>query len=77
MAKIYGLYHNENIFALEIKPFKEGEEFEGIENYNDCYYLSCDRKLLREKAISIKEKWITRQEEELEKLKAVKIKNKY
>lgn len=77
MAKIYGLYHNEKTFSLEIKPFKEGEEFEGIKNYNDCYYLSCDRKLLREEATIIKEKWITKREEELEKLKNIKIKNKY
>lgn len=77
MAKIYGLYHNEKSFILEIKPFGEGESFEGIKIYNNFYYISCDRKLLREEAKIVKEKWISKREEELEKLKNIKVINKY
>lgn len=74
---IYGLYHNEKFFHLEIKPFKQGELFDGIKKHNEFYYLSCERKLLREKAQEIKTSWISKREIELEKLKTIKIKNRY
>lgn len=77
METIYGLYYKEKDFELEIKPFRKGERFEGIKDYNDCYYISCDRKLLREKSQLIKAKWIEKREKELEQLKTLKVKNKY
>lgn len=77
MDTIYGLYFDEKKLILEIKPFSKGNRFEGIKQHNDCYYISCDRKLLREEAQVIKAKWIEKREQELEQLKTLKVKNKY
>lgn len=77
MEIIYGLYYNEKKFILEIKPFNKGTKFEGIKKHNDCFYISCDRKLLREQGKLIKLNWIQKREDELKQLEKVKIKNKY
>lgn len=74
---IYKLYYNEAKFELVISPWREGKSFDGVKQWNDCIYISCERKLLREKAREIKDKWISKREKELEVLNNVKIKNKY
>lgn len=77
MDTIYGLYHNEKTFTLEIKPFKTGEKVDGIKYHNENFYISSDRKLLREQAQLIKSKWIEKRKNELKQLESIKIKNRY
>ena len=76
------LYHNKKSFDLEIGKIKDGymdcyiREDEIVE-YNDVYMISDDRKMLREKAIQIKEEWISELNTKLEYLSTMKVKNKY
>ncbi|AEB77267.1 hypothetical protein CBC3_p0066 (plasmid) [Clostridium botulinum V891] len=45
--------------------------------YNDRYYVSDSRKLLREKGKELQEQWIKETEEDLKELKEMKVKTKY
>lgn len=76
-TQIFRLAHDESKFKLLIEPWMEGEYFEGIQVWNECIYISTDRKLLRRKANEIKESWLNKRIAEIEALKTLKINNKY
>jgi hypothetical protein len=74
----YKLYHNQSEYKIEItrgtKNLHYKEIIDGVFYYNDCYYLSNSKKLLKEKANEILMNWIEKQEKELLLLKNIKIK---
>ena len=41
--------------------------------HNDCYYLGANKKLLKEKALEIKNEWLKEAEEELNKIREIVI----
>jgi hypothetical protein len=45
--------------------------------FNDCYMVCNDRKILKEKAIEIKNEWIQKAKEELECMESLEIKSRY
>lgn len=45
--------------------------------FNDCYMVGSDRKTLKEKALDMQLAWIRETEEELERLKEIKIVSRY
>ena len=79
--KVYALYHNKEKVALEIKPWKfqvdESLDYNKLVFLNDCYFLSYDKKVLKQKAEEIKNIWIKEIEENLKKVTNSEIKMKY
>ena len=73
----YELYVNEKDYSIKVKParkaFDRVKVGEDILQFNENYYLSTCRKLLVEKAHSIKEMWVKDFESKLERVKAIKI----
>ncbi|KGM93541.1 hypothetical protein IRP63_14200 (plasmid) [Clostridium botulinum] len=79
----YSLYFNKKekeliIEAIKNNPYMESKIIVGKAVwYNDCYYVSDSRKLLREKGKELQKQWIEETEEDLRELKEMKIKTKY
>lgn len=79
---MFQLYFSKEKKELKIEPLKklmidESKITNEVMKYSNCYFVSLDRKALRDKANSLKEKWIKEAEEELNKFKDIKIKVKY
>lgn len=79
---MYTLYFKKKDCTLLIKPIKNDSRLlaqctDEVTVFNDCYLLCNDRKKLKQKAEELKEKWIKELEEELQKLKNMKIQVKY
>lgn len=77
MVDIYCLYFDERKLLIEIKPFGQGAWFNGIKVHNENCLISCDRRILRDRAKFIRTNWILKREMELDMLRNLKIKNKY
>lgn len=80
--KFYQLYFDRKYKELKITPSKNlmfdyNKAIDKVVQFNDCYFVSSDRKLLREKAYEIKAYWISQTEKELEEFKDIKIVNRY
>ena len=73
----YQMYHNKAEGVIEIKPttktFADVKEAELIKVYNDCYYLSSDKKALKKIAADLKESWLQEAQNRLQKISAIKI----
>lgn len=50
-----------------------GVPTEEVEQFNSCYYISTDRKALKEKGKELKELWLNRAQERVDKIKEIKI----
>lgn len=79
---MFCLYHSKLYKTIEIAPIKKdsfmlSKVTDEVTPYNDYYFICNNRKLLKEKAIEIKNNWIEETEKELNALKEIKIKNKY
>lgn len=79
---MYQLYHSEERCELVIEPLKLCIRKKNIEDgkvyyFNDCYFICSDRKVLQEKAKSLKLAWTMRASDRLEKLTNMKVRNKY
>lgn len=79
---MYKLYFSKRDFVLKIEPIgglmvKENQVTDEAIKFNDFFYVCNNRKILREKAKEIKERWIKETEENLSKFKNMEIKNKY
>lgn len=79
---MFQLYVNKIKKELKISPLSnlmidKNRITNEVTLYNDFYFVSLNRKVLRDKANSIKEQWIREAEEEANNFKNIKIKNKY
>lgn len=74
---MYQLYYSKKDSEIKIDKLKK--VFQGIEitdevkYYNDCFYFCSDRKKLKEKAIEIKNEWISEARIVLEKYESIEI----
>lgn len=73
----YKLYYNQSEYKIQISKGTKNlfykKIIDGVFYYNDCYYLSNSRKLLKEKANEILNNWINKTEQKLLLLKQIKI----
>ena len=79
---MFSLYYNKRDKEMIIEPIRPSSFMyskcsDTVTIFNDCYFMCTDRKLLREKANEIKNKWIEEAEKELNGFKKLKLKNKY
>ena len=82
---MYKLYHNKNGLEIEISKVKDFQKWfleipctgNEVVRYNDCYYVSNNRKALNELAKKMKEEWIKDKETLLEQYSNMEIKKKY
>ena len=74
---MYTLYHNKKERIIEVKKASKAmakcNYTDDITSYNDCYYICLQRKPLVEKAKEIKKSWIKELEDEMEKVKSIKL----
>lgn len=74
---MYQLYHkkSEGIIKIEKlkKVFSKVEVTDEIMCFNSVYYLCSDRKKLKEKALEIKNEWVSEAKLLLEKYESIKI----
>lgn len=77
----YQLEHNKSEFFIQISPMKVNGSKYIIANqltyYNEKYYISDNRELLKQKAVELKQQWIDEYTDKLQKSIDMKIKNKY
>jgi len=79
MNKYYQLFYRKDKYEINIKPlkecFKDYEKSinEDITIYNEYYMFSCDRKKLKQKALSMKQEWTEELEAKLVKVYEIKI----
>ncbi|WP_097026160.1 hypothetical protein [Clostridium peptidivorans] len=79
---MFQLYFNKKKKELKIAPLKnlmidKSKITNEVTRFNDCYFVSLNRKALKDKANAIKEEWIKEVEEELNQFKNLKIQVKY
>lgn len=78
----YGLYHNKKQAEIKIitNPncmIDSSKLTSELKYFNDCYYLSTDRNLIKQKAEEIRSEWIAEAFEKYKTFYAIKIKKKY
>lgn len=82
-VKIYLLFYKETTYELKISPMpKEWRlnpsfDYSKINIFNDCHFVSSDKKLLKEKALELKAQWIKNAEDSLNKANSCEIVMKY
>lgn len=77
---MYRLYHDKVKMELRVEPLDNlmiREITDKVTVFNSSYYVSTDRKALKDKANSLKAEWLEEAELRVETLKNLKIKNKY
>lgn len=82
---MFKLYHNKAEKKIEISKVKDGEWFflekqckeDDIVKYNNCFFLSNNRKKLNELAKELKADWIKEYKALLEQYQNMEIKRKY
>lgn len=73
---MYSLYFNKNKCEIVLKKMGKiilGNPTEEVKQFNDCYYISTNRKALKQKGMEIRERWIEETRERLEALESIKI----
>jgi hypothetical protein len=79
----YELYHNKETLELTIKPSKNKlaigykEVKPNIFYYNDCFFVSTDRDILKQFANELKNEWLIEVIDRLDKLEKLRVKIKY
>lgn len=73
---MYSLYVDKEKCEIVLKKMGKiimGNPTEDVTMFNNCYYISKNRKALKQKGLEIKEKWISETKKELEKIESIKI----
>lgn len=78
----YGLYHNKEKMEITIikNPncaINSNDVTDEVIYFNNCYYVSTNRKALMAKAENLREEWIDEAKEVLNKLLSMVIKRKH